>query len=111
MHDADAQGNEFFKCDFCRSAWAEDRPMVEGHRGSLFCARCLAVAYREVVLAGRGEGPVAGRACALCLQTNETDHWLSPLDESVAACRECIERCARIMEKDPDAPFTRTESG
>lgn len=102
MHDNDAEGNAFFKCDFCTSPWDEDRPMVEGHRGSLICGRCLSLAYREVVLANAGVGPASGVGCALCLQTNEVLHWQSPLDESVVACRECITRSARMLDKDTD---------
>ena len=34
-----------FLCDYCGNTWSDDRPMVEGHRGSLVCARCLSLAY------------------------------------------------------------------
>lgn len=107
MHDHNASGNEYFKCDFCRSSWSEDRPMVEGHRGSLICAPCLSVAYREVVLHAGGEPPTPGVGCALCLQTNDTRYWASPLDRSVVACAECVERSARTMEKDPETGWSR----
>ncbi len=110
MHDNDAEGNEFFKCDFCRSAWSEDRQMVEGHKGSLICGPCLSVAFAEVVINGGGTGPRDGVGCALCLQTNQIEHWLSPLDDSIVACRECIERGARTMEKDPDTDWTPPSS-
>ncbi len=107
MHDHDAEGNAYFKCDFCRSPWSEDRPMVEGHRGSLICGSCLRVAYREVVVDGGGVEAVSGVACVLCLQTNDVRHWPSPLDASIVACEGCITRAARTLEKDPDFGWVR----
>lgn len=115
MHDESADGNDFFKCDFCLRGWDESRPMVEGHRGSLICSPCLTIAYTELVLAGAGEGPEVGRECRLCLQTNEIPHWVSPIvppesltmDGPGAICRECVERCARQLEKDPDLDWRR----
>ena len=101
MHDNDAEGNEFFKCDFCHSPWSEERPMVEGHKGSLICGACLRVAYTEVVLGGGGVGPRDGVGCTLCLQTNDTLHWQSPIDDCAVVCRSCIESSARTFEKDP----------
>lgn len=106
MHDADAHGNDFFRCDFCRSPWDEQRPMVEGHRGSLICVRCLSLAYGELVLDAAGVGPREDRPCVLCLQTRQTAHWLSPLDETIAACRQCVEQSARILAKDPEVAWT-----
>jgi hypothetical protein len=81
MHDHDAQGNEFFKCDFCRRPWADDLPMVEGHKGSLICAECLMLAYDELV---NRRGPHAGgrtidgAECALCLLQQPGPVWLPP---------------------------------
>ncbi|MBX3365048.1 MAG: hypothetical protein KF866_09810 [Phycisphaeraceae bacterium] len=77
--------------------------MVEGHRGSLICGKCLAVAYREVVLAEGGVGPESAVACTLCLQTNPTRHWPAPLDDRVVACLECLQRSARLLAKDPES--------
>lgn len=103
MHNTDADGNEFFLCDFCHSPWSEDRPMVEGHRGSLICARCLTVAYRSVLLAGEGEPG----ECTLCLQYREEPCWTSPLEDpthgAARACGRCIAQSARVLEKDPDS--------
>lgn len=102
MHDNDADGNAFFKCDFCQVPWDQERPMVEGHRGSLICGNCLSLAYREVVAGESGVGPEAGVGCALCLQTNDVTHWQSPVDESVVVCHECIARSAKLLDKDAD---------
>lgn len=104
--DMENAGPEDFLCDYCHHHWSDDRPMVEGHRGSLICGKCLTVAYREVVLGGGGVGPSSGAACALCLQTNPTRHWVSPLDENVLACVSCIEKSARMLAKDPDSDWT-----
>ena len=104
MHDADAEGNEFFKCDFCRAPWSEDRPMIEGHKGSLICASCLTLAHAEL-FAGEdgGDLPEEHDTCALCLMHKEgMRHWRSPLDPDVMVCRECVVRAGVMLAKDPD---------
>lgn len=97
-------------CDFCGTPWREDRPMIEGHRGSCICGSCLSLAYREVVLAAVSSRPeplpagmsvadvvpgaptldgapmtADGRAfepCCLCLEGKPDEpHWRSPLAE------------------------------
>jgi len=110
MHDEHAEGNAYFKCDFCQSPWSEDRPMVEGHRGSLICGSCLSLAWREVVLGQGGPTPASGDECRMCLQTNDAPHWPSPLDPGALICMECIERAARTLEKDPDTPWNAPRS-
>jgi len=103
MHDADAEGNEFFKCDFCRASWSEDRPMVEGHKGSLICASCLTLAHAEVVARDGGEPFGEHDACTLCLMHREgMTLWRSPAEDRAAACRECVVRAGVMLAKDPD---------
>ncbi|TVS07564.1 MAG: hypothetical protein EA423_03830 [Phycisphaerales bacterium] len=107
MHDPNAEGNAYFKCDYCLSPWSEDRPMVEGHRGSLLCVRCLEVAYRELVVEkGEGEKIATGDECRLCLQSNDKPHWRSPVDEAALLCRSCVKRCAAIMAKDKETDWS-----
>jgi hypothetical protein len=103
MHDTDAEGNEYFKCDFCRNAWAEDRQMVEGHRGSLICSQCLSMAYRVVLLQKSGVTVPEAVTCTLCIQHQESQHWQSPAYETAYACQRCINQSARILQKDPEA--------
>ncbi len=103
MHDIAADGNEYFKCDFCREVWAEDRPMVEGHRGSLICSHCLTVAYSTVWLAKAGVTVSETSTCALCLEHHETPHWDSPLYPGTYACKRCINQSARILQKDVES--------
>lgn len=103
MHDPNAEGNAYFKCDYCRSPWSEDRPMVEGHKGSLICAPCLTVGYAQVVVHQNGVPPGDHGACTLCLMHKDAEpHWSSPIDESVLACHECLVRAAVTLDKDPD---------
>jgi hypothetical protein len=109
MHDKDAQGNEFFKCDFCGKPWAEDRPMVEGHQGSLICGKCLTAAFTEVVHMGGG-GEHAGSACALCLEVRKDPQWASPLRENARACRRCIKQSAAVLANDEDSAWKRPEA-
>jgi hypothetical protein len=106
MHDKAAEGNEFFKCDFCRRAWAEDRPMVEGHQGSLICSSCLSTAYTDVVLADGGT-QLAGGMCTLCLEQRDDPQWQSPLFEEARICRRCIKQSAGTLEHDPDHAWKR----
>ena len=103
MHDTDAEGNEFFKCDFCHNAWAEDRQMVEGHKGSLICAHCLSVAYQTVFVHKSGTTVPENVNCTLCLEHHDTSHWESPAYAPACACKRCINQSARILQKDPDA--------
>ncbi|QOJ00827.1 MAG: hypothetical protein HRU70_10110 [Phycisphaeraceae bacterium] len=102
--DDHAQMSDFL-CDFCGSTWTDDLPMVEGHQGSLICARCLAVAYRQVILANDNSAP-EGYSCALCLLTKPEHAWLSPATGAVA-CRWCVNKSADMLEKDPDMGWAK----
>lgn len=102
-------------CDFCRRQWTEDVPMIEGHQGSCLCARCLTMAYTEVVVNGAVSAP-AGYKCPMCLE-EEADRealnrggepgWQSPLHPEAVVCRRCIELAARQLEKDEDHAWQR----
>lgn len=104
MHDPTADGNEFFKCDFCHAPWSEDRPMVEGHRGSLICAPCLTVAFMQVD--ALVDTPRDSETCALCLSVPEQEVWRSPAHDAIV-CPTCIRRSAGIMHKDPDIAWSK----
>lgn len=116
MHDPTAEGNDFFKCDFCRSPWAEDRPMIEGHMGALICSKCLSAAYVEVIYSKHGvtglrgplmEKPAPGPACTMCRERRPELYWQSPLVEEALCCRRCIRQSATALESDPDFGYTR----
>ncbi len=105
MHDKDADGNEFFKCDFCGLAWADDRPMVEGHQGSLICAPCLTVAYVSLVV--HEEGMVhSGAKCSMCLEERKQPQWESPVRDA-RVCLRCLKQSATVLEKDKDYAWKR----
>jgi hypothetical protein len=106
MHDHTAQGNDFFKCDFCRRAWADSLPMVEGHQGSLICAECLTAAFTRVVVENAGEPLAPPAVCALCLEQRADPHWRGPLADAFA-CKRCIKQSAAILERDPDVAWKR----
>ncbi len=108
MHDTDADGNDYFKCDFCMRAWAEDRPMVEGHKGSLICGSCLSLAYRMAVLADPPSGPMADLgSCVMCLQHKDRGAWESPMTTGTWICEECVRNSAKMLEKDKEITWTR----
>lgn len=112
MHDPSAEGMAFFKCDFCRRAWAEDRPMIEGHQGHLVCAKCLAVAYQRVVLdeappiARLADAP-EGEHCLMCMERREQPAWRSDAFPESIICLRCIKQSATGLEKDPDIDWKR----
>lgn len=99
---------EDFLCDFCASHWAPDRPMVEGHRGSLVCGPCLSVAYAAVVHHAHNDRPEPGETCVLCLAEKQDPHWRSPVTPAhPLLCAPCIEQAARKLEKDRDCEWSR----
>jgi hypothetical protein len=103
MHNTDADGNDYFLCDFCHSPWAEDRPMVEGHRGSLICSRCLTIAFGALALRDPPPEDCVQGECTLCLQYREVPTWPSPVDDGVRACYRCVTQSARVLEKDAES--------
>lgn len=96
---ADMQPPDFI-CDFCLTAWDGSFPMVEGHRGSLICGKCLTVAWTEADLHGNAEG-LPKRKCTMCLAEKDDPGWESPVSEAWT-CRTCIKRSAGRLHKDPD---------
>ena len=81
-----------FLCDYCGNTWSDDRPMVEGHRGSLVCAKCLSLAYGLLWLSapkwdGKAPPPPPpadqtmpeGALCRMCLEHREEPCWQSPM--------------------------------
>lgn len=108
MNEVGDDGNLIFRCDFCKTAWDMQRPMVEGHRGSLICGNCLSIAYMELVHLDTGITPPREQACALCLENGRDGlHWVSPVDDSVIVCRRCIKQSAGVLHKDPDSPWKK----
>lgn len=93
-------------CDFCEAAWTQERPMVEGHRGSCICHACLAVAYAELTpqpsRVDAGQGP-----CTMCLEDRPEPHWTSPARDAARICRRCARMAAVVLERDPDAGWSR----
>lgn len=118
--DPDNASMADFICDFCLRPWADDRPMVEGHRGSLICSDCLTLAFDE--LWNRLAGAHADRACTLCLEQRREACW-SPqtwppagpgvvpnLPISTApplACKRCTKQSTVMLERDPDSNWKR----
>lgn len=103
MQHTDKDGNLTFLCDFCHQPWDDDRPMVEGHRGSLICANCLSIAYTEMVHLKLGSPVESDTPCLLCLEHGRDDpHWRSPVVEDAIACKRCLKQSAGVLQKDPD---------
>lgn len=111
MHNPAAEGNAYFVCDFCREHWADDRPMVEGHQGSLICSRCLTVAISQALIAGDGMTPDrrATAKCTLCLEHRGEfgRYWQSPLYAEACVCERCILQSADTLESDPESTWRR----
>lgn len=107
-----------FLCNFCGRSWSDDNPMIEGHQGSLICAKCLTVAYAEVGRTSSAEGAdEAGKKariapddrpkCILCLEHRDEPAWRSPVAEDQYACRRCVRQGATTLERDPDSNWKK----
>ncbi len=108
MQDTSAEGVDIFVCDFCAQPWREDRPMVEGHRGSLICANCLSIAYTEALHLKLGAPVGKDEKCVLCLEHGRDErHWRSPVRDEAIACLRCIKQSAGVLHKDPDIEWTK----
>ena len=108
MHDETGEGNDYFKCDFCMRSWAEDRPMVEGHKGSLICGSCLSLGYRLTKLTDPPAGPMGDlESCVMCLQHKDKAAWESPMTPRTWVCEECLGNSAKMLEKDPESGWKR----
>lgn len=116
----DAMEPADFLCDFCGQCYADDRPMVEGHKGSLVCGKCLAVAYSSVVVRNAGVVVPEHIACSMCLLNKSGDYWQSPIravvmgegvdinpEPGACICRWCVEKSAAMLEKDPLSGWKR----
>jgi hypothetical protein len=106
MHNPQAQGNQYFICDFCASHFDDDRPMVEGHKGALICAPCLTIAYDHVVNKGLGT-ELAKAFCTLCLEHRDQPQWQSPTRPQANACLRCIKQAASVLAADPDFNWSK----
>ncbi len=93
-------------CDFCLAEWTEDRPMIEGHHGSVICGNCLRVAYTAVCLAETDDAS-EDCMCTMCLERRSDPAWQSPVRDEAVVCRRCIKLAARQLERDPDLGWQR----
>ena len=87
-------------CDFCGAEWTDTLPMVEGHQGSTICGRCLADAYRAVVLRADA-APIPGARCSLCLEERKEPMWRRE-GAPALVCQRCIKQSAAVLAKDKD---------
>jgi hypothetical protein len=108
MHNPAAEGNAYFVCDFCRNHFADDRPMVEGHKGSLICSHCLTVAYTALIHLGDG-AELAGTGCTMCLEDRREAQWASPTHPDAHVCVRCIKQAAGVLCRDPDFGWKKPE--
>lgn len=108
MHNPGAEGNDYFVCDFCRRHWADDRPMVEGHKGSLICGQCLTPAYVEIVQLLQGT-TLAGTHCTMCLEHRNEPQWSSPLFPESHICRRCLKQAAGVLCRDPESGWHKPQ--
>jgi hypothetical protein len=88
-------------CDFCRTPWAVDRPVIEGHHGSVLCGDCLTLAYRGIVLREAPTSP-AGYSCTMCLEKRDEPGWAGPMYPEANVCRRCVKMAAAVLHKDKD---------
>lgn len=93
-------------CDFCRTEWTEELPLIEGHHGSIVCGKCLTVAYTQVVLHTQSTGQ-PGYTCTMCLEQRPDISWESPMYPEAVICKRCINLAAGALSKDKESGWTR----
>lgn len=98
----------FLACDFCGIDWDMERPMIEGHKGSILCLDCLGRAIDE---ASSSSEPFD---CTLCLVEREPPmaRWAHPEpgeDANAAAtvCWDCLQQADRTFARDKDTDWSR----
>lgn len=106
--DKENMAPDEFLCDFCHRPWAEDRPMIEGHQGSIICGACLTVAFTAMA-SPAGLTPADGTKCNLCLETRAEfgPMWQSPRYEEAWVCTRCADQAAETLEEDTETPWSR----
>ena len=75
--------------------------MIEGHKGSLICSKCITPAYVSLIHLGEG-AELAGTRCTMCLEDRNQPQWASPLHPEVHICLRCVKQGAGVLSKDPD---------
>lgn len=109
MHTTDLSGHVISSsCDFCSKVWEPEGTeiMIEGHKGSLLCFKCLSAAYASVVLHKSGD-ELKGKMCVMCLEERNQPQWESPVNEGKRVCLRCMKQAATALEKDPETGWTR----
>lgn len=84
--------------------------MVEGHKGSLICARCLTLACRALA-DGSAVMMEDTSSCTTCLMHKREPSWQSPAYPEAWICTWCIEKSAAMLERDPDFAWSRPTPG
>ena len=95
-------------CDFCGTDWDMEKPMIEGHKGSILCIDCLARGIEEAKPAP------AGFMCTMCRQDYEagTKAYI-PLERAPNAnpkaviCWDCLQQADRTFARDKDTDWER----
>ena len=113
MHQTNPDGTLIASyCDFCRGRWdpAGSDLMIEGHKGSLICLKCLSTAFRSIVLGGEGVEH-KGKSCTLCIEERAQVEWESPAYPEARICLRCVKQAATALEKDPESGWKRPGGG
>lgn len=107
--DPENMAAEDFLCDFCERCYSPDRPMMEGHRGSLICGPCLSASFVSLWYANEGEPAPAKDVCLMCLAENGDPIWRSPLRAEKFICKRCSKQSVVMLERDKEAGWKRPE--
>ena len=109
MHRTTQDGNVISShCDFCDAQFT-DAAMIEGHKGSLVCMKCLAAAYTELKTL-KGGGEHKGKECRMCLEYRDEAEWESPLMPDAHICLRCTTMAYRALEKDSESGWKRPDA-
>ena len=91
-------------CDFCHREWDKDIPMVEGHRGSCICGKCLRIAW-DSVINGEMNDAIENCNCTMCLEQRSDPFFRSPAWPEAFICRRCIRLTAQALRKNDDSDW------
>jgi len=92
-------GGLIISCDFCRTDWNGQDPVIEGHRGAIICLECVKLALDALTPANETF------KCTLCLREPlppTMPRWNHPQNPTTSACRDCIHQAADVFDRDPD---------
>lgn len=105
-------GGIIISCDFCGEDWQpyeddQSNPMIEGHKGSIICLKCLKFGLQALAT---GDEEFACRMCQREDLPADLPRWQSEATDAII-CRDCVNQAAGTFSKDPDVDWKWRRNG